>query len=60
MHEYQLQQSTASLILGPGISERQGFCIAGNHNSMWQSTQGKDVRLKAIFDMQYQSTRGHY
>ena len=31
--------------------ERQGFCTSINH-SRWKSTQGKEIRSKACFDMQ--------
>jgi hypothetical protein len=36
--------------------ERQGFCTSMNH-SRWKSTQGKEIRSKACFDMQ--STNPH-
>jgi hypothetical protein len=45
--------------------ERQGFCTSINH-SRWKSTQGKEIRSKACFDMQLTNPHvditptGHY
>jgi hypothetical protein len=48
---YEDKQIAPPLDEGLDNLERQGFCTSINH-SRWKSTQGKELRSKACFDMQ--------
>jgi len=47
---YDAKQIAPPLDEGLDNLERQGFCTSINH-SRWKSTQGKEIRSKACFDM---------
>jgi hypothetical protein len=48
---YEAKQIAPPLDEGLDNLERRGFCTSINH-SRWKSIQGKEIRLKACFNMQ--------